>query len=157
MTITFTTIKQAIKRHLSIIGKRLYDKEGKNLFSNITVSSAEDPIFEQYIAAGAQNVEALLRQLLTSYSITASSITMTLTNTRGMADFDTRSGDMITTYITLFSVGEYLGMAHPELAAKYQTDATNAMQSLLAYAFHKEPPTAATANPLTINTTVTNS
>ena len=155
MTITFSTIKAAIKRHLSIIGKRTFTKDGQNQFSQITVSTAEDPIFEQYIVSGAQNVEAALRQLLVQYTATVpQSIEIVLRNTRGTTDFDTRCGDMISTYITLFSVGEYLAMTHPEMAQKYQADADGSMQSLMAYAYHKEPPKAATANPLAIDTTV---
>lgn len=140
MTLSFTTLKSAIKRHLSIIGKRLHDKDGQNIFSQITVSSAEDPIFDQYISAAAQNVEAMLRQLVTDYSTTTTSVTMELTNTRGTDDFDTRCQEFITTYITLFSVGEYLAMTHQELAEKYRVDAANAIQSLMAYAYHKNPP-----------------
>ena len=140
MTLEFKTLKDAIKRHLSIIGKRMYTNDGKNIFSQITVSSAEDPIFDQYIAAAAQNVEAMLRQLVTTYTSNKTSITIELTNTRGTEDFDTRCGELITTYITLFSVGEYLAMTHPELADKYTRDSNNAMQSLVAYAYHKNPP-----------------
>ena len=142
MTITFSDIKSAIKRHLSIIGKRMYTKDGQNMFSNITVSSIEDPIFNQYISAAAQNVESLLRQLVTSYSLTTdTSVTITLVNTRGSSDFDTRCGELIKTYITLFSVGEFLAMTHPELAEKYSRDSSNAIQSLISYAYHKNPPT----------------
>lgn len=141
MTITFQTIKSAVKRHLSIIGKRMYTKDGKNIFSQITVSSAEDPIFDQYITAAAQNVEALLRQLITGFAPAGSgTIGITLTNTRGTADFDSRCQEFVTTYITLFTVGEYLAMTHPELAEKYYRDANNAIQSLMAYAYHKDPP-----------------
>ena len=142
MIISFSDIKSAIKRHLSIIGKRMYTKDGQNMFSNITVSTIEDPIFDQYIASAAQNVEALLRQLVTSYSVNPNtSITIELRNTRGTADFETRCGDLIKTYVTLYSAGEYLGMTHPELSEKYQRDAASAIQSLLAYAYHKNPPT----------------
>jgi len=142
MTITFSDIRSAIKRHLSIIGKRLYSKDGQNMFSNITVSSNEDPIFNQYISAAAQNVEALLRQLVSTYSVVAdTSISITLTNTRGTTDYDTRCGELIKSYITLLSTGEYLAMTHPDIAEKYRADAASAIQSLLSYAFYKEPPT----------------
>lgn len=140
MKIEFTPIKSSIKRHLSIIGKRLYNKDGKNLFSDITVSTAEEPIFDQYITSAAQNIEALMRSLLTEYTTTETSISMTLTNTRGTEDFDARCKELATTYITLYSVGEYLAMVHPELAEKYRLDATNAIQALQIYAFHKNPP-----------------
>lgn len=142
MTITFSTLKSAIKRHLSVIGKRLYTKEGRNMFSDITVSTAEDPIFEQYISAAAQNVESLLRELVTSFSVASSQVSLTLANTRESSDFDARCQELVTTYLTLFTVGEYLAMVHPELAEKYRQDSVQSIQSLLAYAFYKKPPTS---------------
>lgn len=141
MTITFQDIKSEVKRHLSIIGKRMYSKDGQNLFSQITVSSAEDPIFEQYICAAAQNVESMLMPLVGSFApLSSHTVGFTFKNTRGSMDFDSRCGEMVKTYITLFTVGEYLAMTHPELAEKYYRDATNAIQSLMAYAYHKDPP-----------------
>jgi len=141
MTITISSIISAIKRHLAIIGKRLYTKDGKNLFSDITLSSAEDTnILTQYINSSAQDVEAMLKQFITSSSYGAT-ISMTITNTRGDSDFDTRVKDLAESYVTLNSVGEYLAMAHPDLAQKYRSDARQRIESLVSYVFYKKPPT----------------
>jgi hypothetical protein len=145
MTITIATVISAIKRHLSIIGKRLYTKDGKNMFSDITLSSAEDtPILTQYINASAQNVEAMLKQFITATSYSASIISMTVTNTRGDSDFETRVSDLIDSYVRLNAIGEYLSMTHPDLAKKYQDDALQRMESLVEYVVYKVPPTAPT-------------
>ena len=141
MTLTITTIIAAIKRHLSIIGKRLYSKEGKNMFSDITLSSAEDTqILTQYINASAQDIEAALKQFITG-STYSTTISMTIANTRGDADFDARVQDLSESYVTLNSVGEYLSMVHPDIAQKYQRDARQRLESLIAYVFYKKPPT----------------
>ena len=140
ITITVSTVVSAVKRHLSIIGKRLYNKDGKNLFSDITVSSAEDPIFEQYINSAAQDVEAMLKQFI-SGSTYGDDIKMKISNTRGDADFEARTKDYAESYITLNTVGEYLSMLHPDLAQKYQRDAQQRMEMLIAYVFYKKPPT----------------
>lgn len=153
MTLSFSTLKLAVKRHLSVIGKRTYSKDGQNQFSQITVSTAEDPIFEQYLAAAAQQVEALLRQLVSTFSLTSTGFTLTLHNTRGAADFEARSEELVTTFCVLYTVGEYLAMTRPDMAQKYQSDATGAMQSLLSYVFYKEPPTS-TADPFAASTSV---
>lgn len=156
MTFTVNTLISAIKRHLSIIGKRLYNKEGKNMFSDITLSSAEETqILTQYINASAQDIESVLKQFITD-STYGATISMTITNTRGDSDFDTRTKDLAESYITLNSVGEYLSMLHPDIAQKYQRDAQQRMQSLVAYVFYKKPPTPATVNPLAVSTSVTN-
>jgi hypothetical protein len=145
MTITIATVISAIKRHLSIIGKRLYTKDGKNMFSDITLSSAEDtPILTQYINASVQNVEAMLKQFITASSYSASAINVTITNTRGDSDFQNRVADLIDSYVRLNSIGEYLSMVHPDLAKKYQDDALQRMEALVEYVVYKKPPTAPT-------------
>lgn len=142
MTITISTVISAIKRHLSIIGKRLYNKDGKNMFSDITLSSAEDTqILTQYINASAQDIEAVLKQFITASTYSATTISMTITNTRGDSDFETRVKDLADSYVTLNSVGEYLSMVHPDLAQKYQRDAQQRLEMLIAYVFYKKPPT----------------
>ena len=141
MTLTVSTIISAIKRHLSIIGKRLYNKDGKNMFSDITLSSAEDTqILTQYIHAAAQDVEAVLKQLITA-STYGETISMTIQNTRGDSDFETRTKDFVESYVTLKAVGEYLSMMHPDIAQKYQRDAQQRLEMLIAYVFYKKPPT----------------
>lgn len=143
MIITISNIISAVKRHLSIIGKRLYTKDGKNQFSNITLSSAEDTdILTQYITASAQDIEAMLKGLITSSTYSSSSITITIQNTRGDTDFETRAKDLSESFITLNTVGEYLAMLHPELAEKYKSDARQRMESLIEYVFYKKPPTS---------------
>ena len=142
MTFTVTTLISAIKRHLSIIGKRLYNKEGKNMFSDITLSSAEDTqILTQYINASAQDIESVLKQFITA-SAYGTTIDITIQNTRGDADFEPRTQAMAESYITLNAVGEYLSMVHPDIAQKYQRDAQQRMESLISYVFYKKPPTA---------------
>ena len=142
MTLTVATLISSIKRHLSIIGKRLYNKEGKNMFSDITLSSAEDTqILTQYINSSAQDIEAVLKQFITASTYNGTTIDMTITNTRGDADFGTRVQSLSESYVTLNSVGEYLSMVHPDLAQKYQRDAQQRLEMLIAYVFYKKPPT----------------
>jgi len=145
MTFTITTLISAIKRHLSTIGKRLYSKDGKNMFSDITLSSAEDTqILTQYINASVQDIESVLKQFITS-SVYGNTIAITIQNTRGDEDFEIRTQAMAESYITLNSVGEYLSMLYPDLAQKYHRDAQQRMQSLVAYVYSKKSPVASTA------------
>jgi hypothetical protein len=153
ITITVSNVISAIKRHLAIIGKRLYSKEGKNLFSDITLSSAEDTnILTQYINTSAQDVEAALKQFVTS-STYGATISMTITNTRGDTDFQTRVQDLIESYVRLNSIGEYLSMVHPDLAQKYYADARQRMESLMMYVIYKKAPTPSQSSYNDINGT----
>lgn len=142
MTITFNTLKGDIQRHLSTIGKRQYTKDGQNIFSGITLSSEERTLLDQYIRGAVQTVEGLLRPLVTSFTTTDSSITMTLVNSRGLSDFDTRCGEFVTSFIIAYTLNEFLGMNYPDLAKKYDDESKGQMEALMLYAFYKEPPTA---------------
>ena len=142
---TFQELKIAVKKHLSIIGKRLFDRDGKNMFSNITLSSAEDPILDQYLQIAAQNLEAAVRQLVVNYELVeGSTIDMTLHNTRhatlSEVDFDERCRQMFMSYIVNFVVGEYLGMTHPELAEKYYRNNLGLMSTITAFVYFKGAP-----------------
>ena len=148
-TITLTGITAKIKKHLSIIGKRLYDKNGKNMFSNITVSSAEDGIFNDYISAAAQNIAGALGQFVTSYTDTA----ITVNDARWDAEVVKALQSAAESYALLFSVGEYLAMNYPDLAVKYQRDAQGMMNTIITTAYHKDPPTA-TADPTSATASV---
>lgn len=141
MNITVSTIISSVKRHLAAIGKRL-NKDGRGTFSDITLSSAEDtPLLTQYVNSSAQNIEAALKMFI-SASTYGSTISMTIANTRGDDDFETRTKDMAESYITMNTIGEYLSMTHPDLARKYQEDATQRMDALVGYVFYKKPVTA---------------
>lgn len=141
-TISLSDVGSNIKKHLSVIGKRFYDKNGKNLFSNITVSSAEEGIFNDYINAAAQNIAGALAQFDTSYSNTSISV--------NSARWDSETAKALQnaaeSYALFFSIGEYLAMTHPELATKYQQDAQGMMHTIVSTAYYKAPPSVS-ANP----------
>lgn len=140
MDITISSLISDVKRHLSVIGKRLYDKQGNNLFANVTLSSAEDTaILTQYITSAAHDIEAALKQFI-SQADYGNTISMNISNTRGDSDFETRTNDMARAYITRSAVGEYLSMLHPDIAQKYHRDAQQRMETLIAYVFYKKPP-----------------
>jgi hypothetical protein len=123
------------------------------MFSDITLSSAEDTqILTQYINASAQDIEAVLKQFITA-STYGATISLTITNTRGDSDFETRTQDLAESYITLNSTGEYLSMVHPDIAQKYQRDAKQKIEDLVSYVFYKKTPTA-TADPLAATASV---
>ena len=157
MTLTIQDIIKDIKRHLSIIGKRMYNNGGKNMFSDITLSSAEDTnILTQYINISAQDIEAMLKQFITSSSYSDTEIKINISNTRGDFDFEYRTKYLSLSFITLNSLGEYLSMVHPELAQKYLSDARQRMESLIGYVFYKQPPETSEVNPITaVSTEIT--
>lgn len=151
MQITFSEIKTLVKKHLSVIGKRSFNKNGDNIFSNITLSTNEDPLLNLYIAEAMQNIESFMRQLVTSFSVDTDSVSISFVNTRGASSFEGRCREFVVTYATNYTISEYLAMTHPDLAAKYEKQSAFNMQSFMSYAYSKEPPE--TETPPSFNTT----
>lgn len=147
-------LKQEVKKHLSVIGKRTYSKDGHNMFSNITVSTAEDPIIDKYLVNASQAMNAVLHQFVKTWSVSGSTLTIELENTRNDANFQAKTKEYIESYMTLFATGDYLAMTHPELAQKYKEDVTSVLHAIMAYVFYKAP-IAQTANPLSPTVVVT--
>ncbi len=143
MIITFQDIVKSVKRHLSYIGKRSFNKNGENIFSNITTSSAEDPLFLQYIGAAAENIEAVLHPLIAEWYDEETAIELSIVNTRSAPDFEDKLEKLMATYMTRFTLAEYLNMVHPELAKNYVASSELAMQALRMFAFSKLPPSMA--------------
>lgn len=135
-TISLSGVDSKIKRHLSVIGKRLYNKEGKNLFSDITLSSESQGILTHYIDAAAQNIAGALSQFVTSYSNSS----ITVVDGRWDTNMATAVQNACQSYALLFAVGEYLAMTHPDLAQKYQRDAQGMMNTIITTAYYKKPP-----------------
>lgn len=144
ISLSFASILPSILRHLSVIGKRTEDKKGENVFSKITLSSAEHPILIQYLQEAAQNVTAEIRDFVSAYTETDNSVTFMVTNTRWN---DPRTPSFVeafnynfTKYLVFYTVAQYLDMNFPELAKKYLQQALDRLRAIIALVFFKAPP-----------------
>lgn len=150
ISFSYTEYLPEIQRHFSVIGKRTYNNAGDNIFSKITLSSAETPILTQYMQQASQNVVAAIEQFVSAYVESATGVTFNVTNTRWndpttpsfVAAFD----PAFKKYVVMYTVAEYLSMNFPELAKKYFDAALQALQAIIRLVFFKAPPAAANAD-----------
>ena len=144
INVTFSTLYPDIQRHLSIIGKRLHNTKGENMFSAVTLSSAEKDIMAQYMQQGAENVVAAIQQFVSSYNETATSVAFYVTNTRWndpqTPSFYPAFIKAFNSYLINYTLSEYLSMNFPELAKKYIQAALNFLTALIHLVFFKAPP-----------------
>lgn len=140
-TIDFANIKNDIKRHLSVIGKRK-NSEGKVAFSDITASTAEEPIFDKYISEAIENIAGMLGIFVVGYTDTSISLNAERWNPSLVTALDKAS----KTYVALYAVYEFLNMSHPDIAKKYQDELLLKASNIIALAFHKQEPTASSAS-----------
>lgn len=144
INVTFANLYPDIQRHLSIIGKRLHNTKGENMFSAVTLSSAEKDIMAQYMQQGAENVVAAIQQFVSSYNETATSVAFYVTNTRwndpNTPSFYPAFIKAFNSYLINYTLSEYLSMNFPELAKKYIQAALNFLTALIHLVFFKAPP-----------------
>ena len=62
VTVEYSDIKSKVKKRLSIIGKRLSDKQGNILFAGVTLSSAEEDIMKQHLKEATETTAAKVHQ-----------------------------------------------------------------------------------------------
>jgi len=55
------------KKHLSVVAKRAKDREGRNIFSEVTTSQTEDCIYEDMVKDGASDLVAKLKDMCDAY------------------------------------------------------------------------------------------
>lgn len=164
ISVAFSSLHSEVQRHLSVIGKRQYNKEGVNEFSQITVSSAEKDIFNLYMQSAAQQVVANIEQFVSAYTETESSVTFNVTNTRWEKTptpvFTQSFVTSFKKYLVFYTVSEYLAMNFPELAKKYYNLALQKLQAIIQLVFFKAPfcetidsvPSASVSQTLTFET-----
>lgn len=136
MTIDLSTCLAEVRKQLAVIGKRMFDKEGKNLFSNITTSSLENPVLQGYIDVGAQNVVTALADFSSTFSDNA----IQVADPRWSSAIVNAVNGAVKSYVILFATGEYLAMVYPEIAKKYQADAAGMIVTVVNAAHAKLPP-----------------
>lgn len=138
------TIKTQVKKHLSIIGRRVKDNTGKSLYSSIQLTANEDNIVENYMDGAIDFIVGQLADVVTITLINGS-YSVTFSNSRwtggvNKADFTPSFNDAFTRFVVAYTVSQVLSMYAPEYAKKYDADVTNCLVSLKQLVFTKQPP-----------------
>ncbi len=141
ITIDWNNVEGAVKKHLSIIGKRQKGNEGV-LFAGITLSSEEERIMKQYINAAAETFAGELAPLITYYN-SGDFLVFMVKNTRwdenGTSQTVPFEGNFMG-YMVAYVANAVLGMNYPELAKKYAVDMTNHLNAAIKLIYMKTPP-----------------
>lgn len=140
ISVTSSTLKEKVKRSLSIIGKRAVDANGNNIFEQITLSTNEEPILDDFFAAAIAAIAADLRKIATLASAN-SGYTLTLDNPRIHATRLTVAlKTAVDNYMVAYALFSWFVVTAPKIADKYRVEADNHRALILAMALEKEPP-----------------
>lgn len=142
ITVDWCSVRANVSKHFSIMGKRLKDKDGSTLFANVTLSSEEKNIMNQYISAAAETFASELAPFITYYN-NGDFLMFTVKNTRWAETTDSVSvpfeGNFMG-YTIAYVANAVLGMTHPDLAKKYGDDMTNHLNAAVKLFYVKKLP-----------------
>ena len=130
----YSEVISIFKGQLSLLGKRLRDKDGKTLFKDVTTSSLEDSYLHEQIDEGFMKFVSLCPNLVDGVSFDSTGITYTFKNTRDSHAIDTALKHYLSSHILY----EYVSVAYPNLSQKAANDVTYRLNTLLGVALHKD-------------------
>lgn len=148
VTVEYSDIKGKVRKRLSIIGKRLSDKQGNILFAGVTLSSAEEDIMKQYMKEATEIFVGNLAPLVNNYVDDTDDVQFIFNKTR----VDTAKADAFCrnfkSYVVASVAYDVLSTTSPEMARKYADDMTDHMNAAIKLVFDKMPPSH---SPKTLN------
>lgn len=140
ISVTSSALKEKVKRSLSIIGKRAVDVNGNNIFEQITLSTNEEPILDDFFAAAIAAIAADLGKIATLASAN-SGYTLTLDNPRiHPTRLTVALQAAVDNYMVAYALFSWFVVTAPKIAEKYKVEADNHRAFILTIALEKEPP-----------------
>lgn len=142
ITIGYADIKSKVKKHFSIIGKRLSDKQGNILFTGVTLSSTEEDILKQYVKDAAETFVSSFSPLIAGYTDNTDDVVFTYQRNRVNDGKANAFCSLFMSYVVDYVAYSVLSMTYADSARKYADDMTNHVVSALKLIFQKDAPTS---------------
>lgn len=142
ITIGYADIKSKVKKHFSIIGKRLSDKQGNILFTGVTLSSTEEDILKQYVKNAAETFVSSFSPLIAGYTDNTDDVVFTYQRNRVSESKANAFCSLFKSYVVDYVAYSVLSMTYADSARKYADDMTNHVVSALKLIFQKDAPTS---------------
>lgn len=142
ITIGYADIKSKVKKHFSIVGKRLSDKQGNILFTGVTLSSTEEDILKQYVKDAAETFVSSFSPLIAGYTDNTDDVVFTYRQNRVSEGKANAFCSLFKSYVVDYVAYSVLSMTYADSARKYADDMTNHVVSALKLIFQKDAPTS---------------
>ena len=146
ITIGYADIKSKVKKHFSIIGKRLSDKQVNILFTGVTLSSTEEDILKQYVKDAAETFVSSFSPLIAGYTDNTDDVTFTYQRNRVSEGKANAFCSLFKSYVVDYVAYSVLSMTYADSAMKYADDMTNHVNSALKLIFQKDAPASVSGN-----------
>lgn len=152
ITLDYTALQAKVERSLSVIGKRTVDDKGELLFRDITVSTREKEIINDYFRQAVIDLAAELTAFISASTDTTITIDLPTNHSSALDTFITNSCEE---YCVSYALASWFNVTAPRLTDKYTADCTRQIAALVRVIHDKRAPEAAASNPVDIQTSVT--
>ena len=152
ITLNFSTLANDVKRSLSIIGKRSIDEHGNLMFKDITMSSLEEPLLDDYFQQAVIDISAESDSFITASTDT--SLTLSFPDNHNDA-LNTAILNVCKAYCVSYALYSWFSVVAPRLQEKYMGDCKRQAGALIRLLHNKKTPALSTESPLSISTEIT--
>ena len=152
ITLNFNTLASDVKRSLSIIGKRSIDENGNVIFKDITLSSLEEPLLEDYFQQAIIDLTTESDTFITASTDDTLTLTFPTNHNEALNSAITK---ICNAYCVSYALYSWFSIVAPRLQEKYMGDCKRQMSALIRLINVKKPPTASSESPLAPTTTIT--
>jgi hypothetical protein len=151
ITLDYTALQAKVERSLSVIGKRTVDDKGELLFRDITVSTREKEIINDYFRQAVIDLAAELTAFISASTDTTITIDLPTNHSSALDTFITKSCEE---YCVSYALASWFNVTAPRLTDKYTADCTRQSAALVRIIHDKRAPSSASSSPVDISTTV---
>jgi len=152
ITLNFTALAADVKRSLSIIGKRSIDENGNLMFKDITLSSQEEPLLDDYFQQAVIDLTTETDTFITASTDTSLTLTFPVNHNGALTPAITK---VCKAYCVSYALYSWFSIVAPRLVEKYMGDCKRQTGALVRLIHNKKAPEASEHSPLSPTTTVT--
>ena len=143
-SISITELKKEVKGSLAMMGKRLSDKDGKTMFTSVTLSNAEETYLNTYLKKGVALFLGEFAPRITGYT-KGDSITITFHSTRVNDSKIAVFEENLINYVVAYMELKVFGLSLTEEARKNEEAEMQAYLSAASKLFFSfDPPSQGT-------------
>jgi hypothetical protein len=143
ITLQFSTLAEAVNRSLAITAKRLRNADGKSVYDDITLSTAEQPLLYDYFREAIVLLNTTTQHFITdtlfSDEMETPSVTLTFPNNHNNA-MNTTITVALTSFCVAYAVYAWLSVVNPGIVKRYEEAMQEKLDALVQLIFHKAPP-----------------
>lgn len=143
ITLQFSTLAEAVNRSLAIVAKRMRNEDGKTVFSDMTLSTAEQPLLYDYFRDAIVLLNTTTQHFITdtlfSDEMETPSVTLTFPNNHNNA-MNTTITVALTSFCVAYAVYAWLSVVNPAIVKRYEEAMQEKLDALVQLIFHKAPP-----------------